>query len=122
MADDNKKSLIDTSREDSAAKKTEKLRLRELSDIREVCKTPAGRRLYWRVMEAGSPFRNSFCGENTNGTNYNLGRQSVSMEFLDDLLTTDSRIYRQMQEERESEAQSEENIKKLDKAKSGDIV
>ena len=115
-------SLIDTSKQDRQDKKSERKRKRELSDIRFVLKSPEGRRLYWRIMEMGQVFQNPFCLDSTNGTNYNLGRQAISRNFLNDLLEACPDILIQMQQERESEEASERRLEELENKQSGDLV
>lgn len=108
------KPLVDTSKDDAKIKKADRKRERELSDIRFILKSPEGRRLYWRIMEKGGVFRDGYAGTDTNGTNYNLGRQSISRDFLNDLLEADSKILTQMQDERKAEAEDERRQQKIE--------
>lgn len=88
-------------------------RERDLSDIRFVIKSPEGRRFFWRVMAEGGVFLDAFSSD-TNSTYYNLGRQSISRRFINDLLEAKPEAYVQMQQERESEAKSRDNIEDLE--------
>jgi hypothetical protein len=114
--------MIDN-KEERKIKRLDKRRERELSDIRRVIQTPEGRRFYWRMMEKGGVFRDAFCGEDIYTTNYNLGRQSLSRDFLNDLLEADPNALKQMQDERASEIKSEEVIERIEKDNNtGDLV
>lgn len=106
--------LIDHSKEEAANKKLEKKRERQLSDIRRVLQLPEGRRLFWRVLEKGGVFRDAFANENTNGTNYNLGRQSLSRDFLNDLLEAKPDALQQIQNEIAAELENEKVQNKID--------
>ena len=85
-------------------------RERWLSDIRSVGKTADGRRVLWGVMEAGKPFKEPFAGENTNHTNFNLGRASVSRDFVYDVLEASAQLYHQIQSEQNAEFGFEKQI------------
>lgn len=111
--------LVDNSKQEKVLKKADKRRERELSDIRFVLKSPEGRRFYWRLMEKGRVFHDVFCGDSTNGTNYNLGRQSISRDFLNDLLEAKPEAYVQMQQEREAEDENERRAQKFDQEQGG---
>ena len=114
--------LIDTSQEEKKEKKADRRRERELSDIRRILQLPEGRRFLWRVLEKGRVFQDAYAGESIHGTNYNLGRQSVSRDFLNDILEADSRGLIQMQEEQKSEQKSEEVQEKIEKDASTDLT
>lgn len=94
----------------------------ELSDIREVIKTPAGRRFYWRVMTEGMMFRNPNV-ENDNGyeTKFNIGKQYVGRWALDELLKAKPEAYLQMQNERASYLKKKE-IEAKDKEDNTKII
>lgn len=106
--------LIDTSKEDARLKRLDKKRERELSDIRFILKSPEGRRFFWRVMEKGRAFHDAYAGQDTNGTNYNLGRQSISRDFLNDLLEAKPDALEQMQQERKDEEAREALTEKME--------
>lgn len=114
--------LIDNSKHEKKQKKNDRRRERELSDIRFILKSPEGRRFYWRLMEKGKIFHDIFCFEQTNSTNYNLGRQSISRDFLNDLLEAKPDAYGQMQQEREAEEESDIKQDDLDNKMNGDLV
>lgn len=115
-------SLIDTSKQEKQLRKLTRRHERELSDIRAILMLPEGRRFYWKLMAAGSPFIDAFNSENSRLTDYALGRQSVSREFLNDLLEARPEAYAQMQKEREAESKADEQQEELERQQSGDLV
>ena len=114
--------LIDSTKNDKDVKKQNRKRERELSDIRSILLKPEGRRFYWRIMEAGRMFQDASAGENTNQTFHNLGRQSVSRDFLNDLMESKPEALAQMQQERTSEEASEHRQEQEDLKKSGGLI
>lgn len=113
--------LVDNSKEEAKHKKLDKKRERELSDIRRILQLPEGRRLYWRMMEKGGAFKDAYATD-TNGTMYNLGRQSISRDFLNDLLEAKPDTLTQMQQERAAEEESDRLEEEMKKKQSGDLV
>ncbi len=114
--------LVSNGREYDRQEKDKKKRERELTDIRAILLTPAGRRFYWRILERGSIFHDAFCNDNTNGTNYNLGRQSLSRDFLNDLMEAKPEALTQMQQERMSEKKDEERKEDMKRQNDGGLV
>lgn len=100
-----------------------KKRERELSDIRRVLQLPEGRRLYWRMIEIGGVFTSAFAGAgNAELTAYNLGMQSVSRDFLNDLLAAKPEILQQMQQERQAEDKDDKLQEDILRRKNGGLV
>lgn len=114
--------IVDNSKEEAKHKKLDKKRERELSDIRRVLQLPEGRRLYWKIMEKGGAFKDAYAGNDTNWTNYNLGRQSISRDFLNDLLEAKPDGLSQMQQEKLSEEEAERVQEAIDRKQSGDLT
>ncbi len=114
-------SIVDTSKEDNKQKKADKKYERVLSDIREVCLKPSGRRTLRRIMEDGAPFRDSYTGE-VNSTMYNLGRQAISRNVLNTILDADPKLLPMIMDEAISEIKSDEVVDTIEKLNSGDIV
>ena len=92
----------------SLEEKKKNRRFRELSDIREIVATPVGRRFFWRLLSMGGLFRDAFSGDSVNYTNYQLGRQSLSRDFLNELLEAKPSAFQEMQREYEAEANRDE--------------
>lgn len=91
-----------------AHEKARKKRERELSDIREVVKTPAGRRFYYRIYEECKPFHTPFCGDETNRTHVNIGKREIGLTFHKDLVQADPEAMILMQREQGSADKHEE--------------
>lgn len=104
--------------EQKRLKKEERKRERELSDIRYVLLKPEGRRFIWRVLEEGRVFHDAFTPD-SNSTYYNLGRQSVSRLFLNELMEAKPDALSQMQQEREAEEKIELLKEKQEQDKTG---
>lgn len=113
--------LVQNTKQEKIDKRNKRKRERELSDIRAILLKPEGRRFYWRVMEAGAIFQNPSAGENTNQTFHNLGRQSMSRDFLNDLMEAKPEALAQMQQEREAEDTSE-YLQEQEDLKSGGLI
>jgi hypothetical protein len=78
------------------ADEQKRARQREIDDVKEVLKTPAGRRFYWRWMGICGIFRISF-NPNSNQTAFNEGQRNVGLSLLNDLNEADSAIFAKMQ-------------------------
>jgi hypothetical protein len=114
--------LIDTKSQDRLQDKDRRKHDRDMSDIRAIIKMPEGRRFYWKIMEAGGVFQNAFVACDVNATNFNLGRQSLSQLFLNELMEAKPDALQQMQNERASEAKSEEVIEKKEQEKESELL
>ena len=114
--------LFDTSNDEKKQKKSDRRRERENSDLRFVLKSPEGRRFVWRYMEKGKAFQDPFCFENTNSTHYNLGRQSISRDLLNDVLEAKPEVYEQMVNERKAEDEDDKRQEELDRKQDGGLV
>lgn len=113
--------LIDTSKQEKILKKDERKRNRELSDIRFVLLSPEGRRFYWRVMEKGGVFRDAKTND-PHETYFQLGKQSISRDFLNDLLDAKPTALAQLQDEHASELESERRQEEEDAKKSDTLT
>jgi hypothetical protein len=88
------------------AKDADRIEQRRLNDIREVCKTPNGRRLLWWFLSKAGVFRSSFAGEKTHQTSFNEGRRDLGNDLLQEITKADPLMFARMQREYLSEAQS----------------
>lgn len=88
--------------EEKRKKKSERKRERELSDIRFILLRPEGRRFIWRVLEEGRVFHDAYTPD-SNTTYYNLGRQSISRDFMNDILAASPDAMSHMSQERDAE-------------------
>lgn len=73
---------------------------RELADIdaafAEVFKLAAGKRVLFWMLEQCALYEDAFAGDQTNATNYLLGRQSSGRRLIDQLNAVDPRFYPQL--------------------------
>lgn len=106
--------------EDKRIKKSIRKRERELSDIRFIIQKPEGRRFIWRVLEEGRVFHDAYQPD-SNTTYYNLGRQSISRLFLNELLEAKPEALSQMQDERAAEEKIELIKEKQEQEKTGPL-
>ena len=77
-------------------------RRKELEDIREVLKTPAGRRWYYRIIEHCRPFLESYVVGMPDVTANNEGRRMVGNWMWAELLEADADKWFQMLREKKS--------------------
>lgn len=94
---------------------------REASDIRFILKSPEGRRFFWRIMDKGLAFADPFANNDTNLTNYLLGKQSVGRYFFNELINIKPDSYIQMIQEREAIMKDDERQEEIDR-KESDIM
>jgi hypothetical protein len=64
-------------------RKDERLRDRELADLRLVMSSVEGRRFVWRLLEKAGVFRTSFTGNST--TFFNEGMRNMGLMVLSDV-------------------------------------
>jgi hypothetical protein len=64
-------------------RKDERLRERELNDLRLVMSSVEGRRFVWRLLEKAGVFRTSFTGNST--TFFNEGMRNMGLMVLGDV-------------------------------------
>lgn len=107
--------LIDTTKHEKIQKKASRRRERELSDLRFMLLSKEGRRLVWRWIGKGRIFQEPFCNDNTNGTNYNLGRMSLSRDLLNDVMEAAPHVFNQMQQEAAAQEQNDLNEDVVDR-------
>lgn len=77
-------------------------RRKELEDIREVLKTPAGRRWYYRIIEHCRPFVESYVVGSFDCTANNEGRRMVGNWIWAELLEADAERWFQILREKKS--------------------
>ena len=65
-------------------------------DIREVLKTPSGRRFYYRVIDHAGAQSETFVPGMPDVTNFNQGKRSEGRYWLAQLLKVDAKAYFQM--------------------------
>lgn len=73
-------------------------RLKEISDVRRILKTPEGRRHFWRMLGLCGIFRSSF-NLNSNQTGFNEGQRNVGLIMLKDMSEADVTAFAKAQNE-----------------------
>ena len=97
----------DTSPQDNAEKKIERIRLRHLNDIRKIVAMPEGRRFYFFILKEAGVFRSSFTGNST--TFFNEGARNIGLILVRDLMEAKPDALNQMMRENYSEIKSFKN-------------
>lgn len=92
-----------------AQDKAQRLRDRELFDVKKQLSTPEGRRLMFRILDMAGVFRLSFVANSDRLTSYNEGRRSIGNTLLIDIMQECPNMLLQMQREHDSEAQANKN-------------
>lgn len=91
-------------------------RQKEIEDIKEVLKTPEGRRFIWRIWAMARMFREPF-NPNSNQTGWNLGRMSIGREVLNDVNEADWTAFAKIQQEYVSALLSKKQAKEAEDAR-----
>lgn len=103
-------------------KKSQRRHERELSDIRFILKSVEGRRFYWGLMENCGSFQSGYCGDSTNGTNFNLGKKSVGLSLFNNLLEAKPDALAQMQQEHSAEDRADQLQDEIDIKNNGGLI
>ena len=90
---------------EKAAKRRERVRSREIDDIKAVLKRPEGRRLALRILSQTGLFHASF-SLNSMQTSFNEGKRDIGLWLLADIDLADPMAYSQMLREHYSELKS----------------
>lgn len=72
--------------------------LRQLSDYKDVMRTPQGRRLIYGILDFAGAYRNPFAGD-ANQTNFNCGLQAVGQFLISNLMQACPDQYQRMLQE-----------------------
>lgn len=77
------------------------LRKHELDDIRVVMKTPAGRRLLWRIIDESQMLGSGlFVPGQPDVTDHNLGQREIGLWLYNEIMTADAQTFAAMIVER----------------------
>lgn len=76
----------------------QRVRQKEIDDIRKTLKTPEGRRFIWRMLGKCGVFRNSF-NSNSNQTAFSEGQRNIGLDLLNDINEADIAAFARMQNE-----------------------
>jgi len=78
-------------------RKDERLRERELNDLRQVMSSVEGRRFVWRLLEKAGVYKTSFTGNST--TFFNEGQRNMGLMVLGDVHEACAEMYLEMMRE-----------------------
>lgn len=87
-------------------------RYRELKDIKEVLSTPAGRRLWRRLIEEGAPLMTAFVSGDPYGSHVLIGRQQIGMWAMREMDEARPETYVEMAREFKSDMLLSEKLDK----------
>ena len=90
-------------------KNQNKLDKRNQTDLLSVLKTPPGRRLLWRILQAAQVEQHGFVPADAYATAFHCGQKSVGLFLLREILDAAPAAYVQMRGEYLSELISEQN-------------
>ena len=85
------------------------LKKRNTSDLQTVLKTPQGRRVLWRLLQACRVRQHSFVPGDSMATAFHCGQQSIGLFLLAEIEDASPAAYLQMRGEYISEVNSEQN-------------
>lgn len=80
--------ILNTDKEGELKKRLareKRLREKQLNDLREVLSTPAGKRVWKRLLEEAGAFRSPGAGEQVYTTHVNIGRQDIGFWALKEM-------------------------------------
>lgn len=89
--------------------KKRNLEKRNQADLLAVLRTPQGRRLLWRVLQAAQIHEHGFVPGDAYATAFHCGQKSVGLFLFGLINQTSPLAFAQMQGEYQSEVQSEQN-------------
>lgn len=104
-----KKEPVDLTRLDKDQVEKRKLNLarvrryREKKDIKEVLSTPAGRRVWYRMLDECGAFRSAFCGEAPFTAHFNMGKTDIGLWAMKEMDEARPETYTEMQREHKSD-------------------
>lgn len=85
------------------------LKKRNTGDLQAVLKTPQGRRVLWRLLQASRVRQHAFVPGDSLATAFHCGQQSIGLFLLGEIEEAAPNAYTQMRGEYLSEVTSEQN-------------
>ena len=86
-----------------------KLKKRNLCDLQTVLKTPQGRRVLWRILQAAQVRQHGFVPGDSASTAFHCGQRSIGLFLLDEIEQALPGAYQQMRGEYQAEVISAQN-------------
>ena len=86
-----------------------KLQKRVISDLQNVLKTSAGRRVLWRILQAAQVRQHGFVPGDELATAFHCGQRSIGLFLLEEIEQANAGAYQQMRSEYQSEVTALQN-------------
>lgn len=86
-----------------------KLKKRMTYDLQAVLKTPQGRRVLWRILQAAQVRQHGFVPGDVAATAFHCGQRSIGLFLLDEIEQASPGAYQQMRGEYQAEVTSVQN-------------
>lgn len=80
-----------------------KLQKRTISDLQQVLKTSAGRRVLWRILQATQVRQHGFVPGDELATVFHCGQRSIGLFLLEEIEQANASAYQQMRSEYQAE-------------------
>ena len=80
-----------------------KLQKRVVSDLQQVLKTSAGRRVLWRILQAAQVRQHGFVPGDELATVFHCGQRSIGLFLLEEIEQANATAYQQMRSEYQAE-------------------
>ena len=80
-----------------------KLQKRTTSDLQQVLKTSAGRRVLWRILQAAQVRQHGFVPGDELATAFHCGQRSIGLFLLEEIEQANATAYQQMRSEYQAE-------------------
>lgn len=82
------------------------LKKRTICDLQFVLKTPQGRRVLWRILQAAQVRQHGFVPGDAYATAFHCGQRSIGLFLLDEIEQAHAGAYQQMRSEYQAEITS----------------
>ena len=86
-----------------------KLQKRNISDLQQVLKTSAGRRVLWRILQACQVRQHGFVPGDSLSTAFHCGQRSIGLYLLEEIEQAAPGAYQQMRSEYQAEVTAAQN-------------
>ena len=86
-----------------------KLQKRTISDLQQVLKTSAGRRVLWRILQAAQVRQHGFVPGDSLATAFHCGQRSIGLFLLEEIEQANATAYQQMRSEYQAEVTALQN-------------
>ena len=86
-----------------------KLQKRIISDLQQVLKTSAGRRVLWRILQSAQVRQHGFVPGDELATAFHCGQRSIGLFLLEEIEQANSMAYQQMRSEYQAEVTALQN-------------